>query len=209
MTKSVKPLALALVTALTATPVFAADLTYNEPAPSFTDTAAPSDWTGAYAGVNAGTASDRVNPFSGDKEFTGGLQAGYNTEVGGVIVGGEVELSHMGDASVDVPGGDLKERHRVAAKAKAGMPLGSTLIYGTAGVAMTNLRDGRNAEGPDGWKPGLLIGAGIEQKITGPLSAKVEYDYVRTGDVRTFSGGTTSESDISDHTIRAGLNYKF
>ena len=210
MTMKLTPFAVVAMAALSTTPVLAADLTYSEPAPSYNEpVASGSDWTGAYAGVDAGMASERMNPFSGDKEFNGGVHAGYNAEVGPAIVGGELAVSHMGDSEVSVPGGKLEERHRLAAKAKAGMAFGETLVYGTAGLAMTNLRDGRNAEGPDGWKPGMLVGAGIEQKITGPLSARVEYNYVRTNDVRSFSGGSTSETSVSDHTINAGLNYKF
>lgn len=204
-----KPFAVAIAAAAFAAPALAADLTYSEPAPSYSAPAGDSGWSGAYVGVHAGIASDDLNPFSGDNGFAGGLQAGYNTELGGAVVGGEVELSHMGDAEMDVPGGELRERHRVAAKAKAGVPIGETLVYGTAGLAMTNFRDGRGIDGPDGWKPGLLLGVGVEQKISGPVSARVEYNYVRTNDVRSFDGVGTSQTDIGDHSVKAGINYKF
>lgn len=210
MTMNKKPFALAILAAFAASPVLAADLTYSD-APVYEEpSAAPSGgWTGAYVGLHAGSASERVNPFSGNKEFMGGVQGGYNAEMNGFVVGGELELSHMGDVEVDVPGGDLKERYRLAAKAKAGAPIGDTLIYGTAGVAMTSLRDTSTAEGPDGWKPGWLLGAGIEQKFNQNVSGRVEYNYTRTGDVRSFDGVSTSETNVSDHTIKAGVNYNF
>lgn len=210
MTKTVKSFALVLTAAFATTPVIAADLTYNEPAPSYEEPAATSSgFTGAYAGIHAGMSSEKINPFSGDKEFMGGIQGGYNTEYNGVIVGGELEYSHLGDTRVGVPGGELVERHRLAAKAKAGAAMGETLLYGTAGMAMTSLRDGKNAEGPDGWKPGYLLGVGVEQNLNANLSAKVEYNYVRTNDVRSFNGVSTSDTDISDHVIKGGVNYKF
>jgi outer membrane immunogenic protein len=210
MTKTLKPLALTLMAAFATAPVHAADLTYSEPAPSYEEPAATSSgFTGAYAGIHAGMSSERINPFAGDKEFMGGIQVGYNTEVNGVIVGGELEYSHLGDTEVDVPRGALIERHRVAAKAKAGAAMGETLLYGTAGMAMTSLRDGKTVEGPDGWKPGYLLGAGVEQNLNANLSAKVEYNYVRTNDVRSFDGVTTSQTDVSDHVIKGGVNYKF
>src|SRR5690606_859465 len=122
-------------------PVIAADLTYDEPTYNEPPAASSSSgWTGAYVGIHAGMGSERSSPFSGDKEFVGGIQGGYNAELGGAVVGGELEYSHLGDTGVDVPGGELKERHRVAAKAKVGMPMGETLIYGTAGMAMTSIR---------------------------------------------------------------------
>jgi Opacity protein and related surface antigens len=209
---TLKPFALALVAAFSAAPVLAADAIYDEPS-SYNEPPAStssSGWTGAYVGIHAGMGSERSSPFSGDKEFVGGIQGGYNAELGGAVVGGELEYSHMGDTEVRVPGGDLKERHRVAAKAKVGMPMGETLLYGTAGMAMTSVRDGDNGiKGPDGWKPGYLLGLGVEQNLTGNVSAKVEYNYVRTPDVRSTDGVTNSETNVSDHTIKAGLNYKF
>ncbi|MGF0540534.1 outer membrane protein [Agrobacterium sp. ES01] len=207
---TMKPFAMALAATLSATSAMAADLTpYQEP-PAYNEPAATSTgFTGAYVGIHAGVAGDTLNPFSGDNGLAAGVHGGYNTELGGAIVGGEVELSHMGDAEVDVSGGQLRERQRLALKAKAGVALDETLLYGTAGLAMTNLRDGRGVEGPDGWKPGLLLGVGVEQNLTDQISASVEYNYVSTGDVRSFNGVTTTENDISDHTVKAGLNYKF
>ncbi|GEO87148.1 MULTISPECIES: outer membrane protein [Alphaproteobacteria] len=210
MTKTVNSFALVLMAAFATTPALAADLAYSEPAPSYEAPAAtPSGFTGAYAGIHAGVSSDSGNPFDGDKEFMGGIQGGYNTEMGGAIVGGELEYSHLGDTKVGVPGGDLSERHRLALKAKAGMALGDTLLYGTAGMAMTSLRDGKNVDGPDGWKPGYLLGLGVEQNLNANLSAKVEYNYVHTNDVRSFDGVSTSQTDVSDHVIKGGVNYKF
>lgn len=213
MTK--KTLALALAATVLSSPilsmnVWAADLTNSYEAPSYNEPVTQSSgWDGAYIGLHAGTSSERSNPFSGDKEFTGGIQGGYNMETNGVVVGGEVELSHLGDVEVNVPGGNLKERYRLAGKGKVGMPLGDTLIYGTGGVAMTSLRDTSSARGPDGWKPGWLLGAGIEHKFNQQISGRVEYNYTRTSDVRSFTSAGTPETDVKDHTIKAGVNYKF
>ena len=205
-----KSYALALFAAFATSPALAADLTYSDPTPSYSEPIASSGgWTGAYVGGHIGTSSDSLRPFSGDSEFMGGIQGGYNAEMGGAVVGGELELSHMGDTEVDVPGGELKERYRLAAKAKVGAPLGDTLIYGTAGGTMTSLRDTSTAEGPDGWKPGWLLGAGVEQKFNDQISGRVEYNYTRTGEVRSFNGTSTNETNISDHAIKAGVNYRF
>lgn len=216
MTKNVKPFALAMIAAISSTPVFtmpvwAADLTnYSEPPAASYDEPAPAGWGGAYVGVHGGMASERLNPFSGDKGLTLGAQAGYNMDLqDNVVVGGEVEASYLGDAEIGVRRGDLKERSRVAAKAKLGYSLDQTLVYGTAGAAMTNFRDTKRVEGPDGWKPGWILGAGVEQKLSSNISAKVEYNYTMTNDVKSFSGGVSSERDLRDHTIKAGVNYRF
>jgi outer membrane immunogenic protein len=197
-----KPLAAALVASLFTTPVWAADFnSYDQPAST--------SWDGAYAGVHGGMASPNLNPFSGGKGLAVGGQAGYNTNVGGAVVGGEVEASYLGDSSVKVDGGRLKERHRLAAKGKVGAPIDQTLVYGTAGFAMTNFRDNGGIAGPDGWKPGYLLGAGVEQKLTSNVSARVEYNYVITNDVRSFSQGVSSTRNLHDHTLKAGINLSF
>jgi outer membrane immunogenic protein len=211
---TMKRFALAIATLsaapLLATAAGAADLTPAYEAPTYSEpAAASSDWNGAYVGVHGGLASPKLNPFASGKGVAAGAHAGYNADVGGAILGGEVEASYMGDTEIKVNGGELKERHRLAAKVKAGAPLGQTLIYGTAGLAMTNFRDNGGVSGPDGWKPGFLVGAGVEQKLTGNISARVEYNYTATNEVRSFSNGIASEKDLHDHSVKAGLNYKF
>lgn len=210
MSKNVKPFAVALIAAFSATPVLAADLTYSEPAPSYSEpTSSKSGWTGAYVGAHAGIASRKFSPFNGDKGFNVGVQGGYNMDLDSGVVGAELEASHMGNAEMRVPGGVLKERGRVAAKAKAGVGFSDTLVYGTAGIAMTDFKGGQGATGPDGWKFGYIVGAGVEQKLSDKLSAKVEYNYGIINDVRSTSGGVNSKTDVRDHTLKAGVNYRF
>ncbi len=213
MTKPLIPVTSAalLLTSVLSAPVLAADLTsnYQEP-PAYSEPSSGStNWTGAYAGVHGGVTSPKINPFDGGKGLNLGVHGGYNADVGGAVVGGELDYSYLGDADVKVSNGKLNERHRIAAKAKAGVPLDQTLIYGTGGLAMTNYRDNGATSGPDGWKPGLLLGAGIEHKLTDNISARVEYDYVMTGNVRSFTAGTESKRDVHDHSITAGIDYKF
>jgi outer membrane immunogenic protein len=45
--------------------------------------------------------------------------------------------------------------------------------------------------------------------FAGGLSAKVEYNYVRTPNVETTSALGKSETDIGSHELKAGLNYRF
>lgn len=205
------PLALAFVATAFAAPAMAADLSnYSAPPVAYDEpSASHGSWTGAYAGVHGGTTSPKLNPFAGGKGGNLGAHGGYNAELGGAVVGGELDYSYLGDADVKAKNGKLNERHRVAAKAKVGLPLDQTLVYGTTGLAMTKYRDHDATEGPDGWKPGLLVGAGIEQKFTPNISARVEYNYVMTGNVRSTTGGVESKKDVHDHTINLGVNYNF
>ena len=207
-----KPFALALFAALStsvlSTVAFAADLAGSYAPPPAYNSAPVSNWSGAYAGIHGGFAAPKLDPFNNSGLAIGG-QAGYNVDVGGGVIGGEVEGSYLGDSQVKVNGGELKERHRLAAKVKAGVPLGDTLVYGTTGLAMTNFRDSGSVSGPDGWKPGWILGAGVEQKLNQNLSARVEYNYTATNNVRSFDNGVGSEKDLHDHTVKAGINYHF
>jgi outer membrane immunogenic protein len=210
-----KPLAIAASAAfllpVLSVPLLAADLTnnYAEPPAYSEPAAATSDWSGPYVGVHGGVTSPKINPFAGGKGMNLGVHGGYNADLGGAVVGGELDYSYLGDANVKVSGGRLSERHRLAAKAKAGVPLDQTLVYATGGLAMTNFRDKGDVSGPDGWKPGLLLGAGVEHKLTSNISARVEYDYVMTSGVRSYTNGSGSKRDVSDHSVTAGVNYKF
>jgi len=59
---------------------------------------------------------------------------------------------------------------------------------------------------------GWVVGGGVETHLGGAWTAKLEYLYLDLGsltDVAVQSGITfTSTSDIRDHIIRVGLNYK-
>ncbi|GAK73055.1 outer membrane protein [Agrobacterium rubi] len=211
MSKTLKSLAVVSFACLAASSALSADLTTSyEAPPAYNDAPASSSWTGAYVGGHLGAAMPHINPFRSGKGLALGAQAGYDYDLGSVVVGGEVEATHLGDAEMKVPDGSIKERWRAAAKAKAGYKVeDNTLVYGTAGLTVTSLRDGNGVTGPDGMKEGYLLGAGAEHRFTPQVSAKVEYNYVATDDVRTFANGTASHTDLSDHVVKGGVNYRF
>lgn len=176
--------------------------------PSY-DAPAPFKWDGAYVGVHGGATTSRVNPLSGDRALLGGVQAGYNFQAGPAVLGVELEGSYLGNAERTVPGGKVQERYRGAAKAKAGLSLDRTLVYGTAGLTMTDYKGGSGTSVSDGFKQGYLLGVGVEQGFAGGLSAKFEYDYVATDDVKSTTSSGASKTNLKDHVFKAGLNYRF
>jgi outer membrane immunogenic protein len=62
---------------------------------------------------------------------------------------------------------------------------------------------------------GFVVGGGVETALAGPWSAKLEYLYMNLGSVTDsfstgFAGATFSTTtDIRDHIVRVGLNYRF
>jgi outer membrane immunogenic protein len=167
------------------------------------------DWSGAYVGGHAGVASSRLNPFADGKRLAAGAQAGYNFQVGSAVLGAELEGTYMGGTEQTVRGGSLDEQWRLAAKAKAGVGLDRTLVYGTAGYAMTKFDNGSNIRSGPGWEGGYLVGGGIEQAFGNGLSARVEYNYVMTPDVKTTTSAGTTSTDIDSHVIKTGVNLRF
>lgn len=200
------PMAVSIVGLGLAANAAAADLTftpqaYQEP-PAFS-------FDGAYAGVHGGMASRSPNPFSDGRGLAAGAQAGYNFQMGPGILGAEVEGSYLGDAEQKVRGGTIEEKWRLSAKAKAGLAFDKTLVYGTAGYAMTKFETGKGVRSDSGWQGGYLVGGGLEHAFAGGLSAKMEYNYVMTPDVKARSASGSSKTDIDSHVIKAGLNLRF
>lgn len=200
------PIAVSIACLGLAAQATAADLSstpqsYQEP-PAFS-------FEGAYIGVHGGTASRSVNPFSDGRGLAAGGQAGYNFQTGPGIIGAELEGSYLGDAEQKVRGGTIGEKWRLAAKAKAGLAFDKTLVFGTAGYAMTKFEDGNGARSSSDWQGGYLAGGGIEHAFAGGLSAKIEYNYIMTPGVKTTTGSGTSKTDIDSHVIKAGLNLRF
>lgn len=164
---------------------------------------------GAYVGVHGGVASPSANPFADGRGVAAGVQAGYNVQVGPGILGAEVEGSYLGDAAQKVRGGTIGEKWRLSAKARAGVAFDETLLYGTAGYAMTKFENGAGVRRGPAWEGGYLVGGGLEHAFAGGLTARMEYNYVMTPGVETTTAAGTHKTDIDSHVIKAGLNLRF
>jgi outer membrane immunogenic protein len=138
---------------------------------AFASMAVPTRWTGLYAGVNAGYAWGNSNPFSTADlqhgEFwdlntlpavspngaLGGVQAGYNWQVGSFVFGGELDFSALNskDESTVSPlyiaSGDRGTFSSTydwlaTARLRAGFaPVSDLLLYATGGLAVTRVTD--------------------------------------------------------------------
>lgn len=180
------------------TPALAADPVYwDQPSPSF-------DWSGFYVGAHGGFATGRydyifpagVNVGSTLNGGFGGIQAGYNWNMGGVILGAEADLS-LGriTGSSDCPNPAFSCNASVnflsTVRGRLGLPIDNFMPYVTAGVAFGNVR--RESDGPadslrdsrtlTGWTAGI----GAEVAVADGWSIGGEYLYVDLGR-RTYPG---------------------
>lgn len=176
------------------------------------DSSGAYDWSGAYGGAHVGISNaDIPNPLSKKTGWQLGGQAGANFQSGQFVYGGEVDGSYSTGTQYKIGNGAELERHwDMAAKARAGVALDRTLVYGTAGYGLTKFDAKRNVTSGSNWEGGLLLGAGVEQALTDKVSAKIEYNHVDYGKVRsTVSGGTKQINELDSNTLKAGLNYRF
>jgi outer membrane immunogenic protein len=228
--------------------------------------AAVYNWTGFYLGGNAGvsagvaplTQTSAVPPFPAgiNNQSThdafgavGGLQAGYNRQIGKVVWGieGDVQLSgQRSDPScltfcdfnfqtpTQIQFDSVAQRIPWFAtlRGRFGYAAGPTLFYLTAGAAFADIKTTYgttelatfNGTISDR-RAGLAVGGGIEAAVSGNWTARIEYLYLDFGSVNeTFrynapGGGfgppgpipivSVVSGNVSDHILRAGVNYRF
>ncbi|EXL07989.1 outer membrane protein [Brucella anthropi] len=183
----------------------ATDYSYNDPV-----AAGPHDWSGNYIGAQVGASSSRVpGPFTNRTGALGGVVVGKNMQSGNVVFGGELE-GNFAEAEHRIGnGGSLQQSWNGNAKGKVGYAFDKTLVYGTAGYGVTRFKAKDNTTSAPGWEGGALVGAGVEQALSGPLSVKAEYDFQRFNDVKSRVNGVEQRNNLKNHSIKAGLNYKF
>lgn len=176
------------------------------------DSSGAYDWSGMYAGGNVGISNaDIPNPLSKKTGWQLGGQAGMNFQSGQFVYGAELDGSYSTGTRYNIGDGAELERHwDAAAKARAGVAFDRTLVYGTAGYGVTKFDAKRNVTSGPNWEGGLLLGAGVEQALTDKVSAKVEYNHVDYGKVRSDVAGVGRKvNELDSNTLKAGLNYKF
>lgn len=181
------------------------DYTYNEPVAS-----GPHDWSGNYIGGQIGASSSKFpSPFTSRTGFLGGAVIGKNMQSGNIVFGGELE-GNFAEAEHRIGnGGRLQQSWNANAKGKVGYALDKTLIYGTAGYGIAKFKSKGATTSAPGWEGGALIGAGVEQALAGPLSVKAEYDFQRFNNVKSDVNGVRQSNNLKNHSIKAGVNYRF
>jgi outer membrane immunogenic protein len=187
------------------TPVPAADIMRNAPY-----AAAPANgfvWTGPYVGANLGYQWATATHTGADPNgFAGGIQGGYNLQIGQWVVGAETDLQLSG-ADDMFAGWKYSNPWFGTLRARGGYAMNNVLFYATLGMAYgrgeIELGGGLSETATHvGW----TAGAGMEVGLTPHWSAKAEYLYVDLSDHRYVQFGTTGfESSL----LRFGVNYRF
>jgi outer membrane immunogenic protein len=218
---------------------------------------------GVFTSNDSVIAANAGSPSFNPTGFTGGGQIGYNWQASNWVYGIEADFNSFQQRqttnnSVGLPGNttlltcgnpapscvgnfstSVSTNWLLTVRPRIGYAWDRTLIYGTAGLAVTQLNfsqsysdnishTGNNCIGPcDGLtttasstKAGWVVGGGVEQALMNHWSVKAEYLYIRFsglsasgvlyGNVPKFTANFTNNVDhLSSNILRAGLNYKF
>jgi outer membrane immunogenic protein len=191
------------------------------------------NWSGFYIGGNVGWGWGEVetpglSQHGKPDGFFGGGQLGFNWQAPG--------SAWVWGVEVDSQWADIKESwnwfgpagavanlttkldYFGTLRGRVGYAWDRFMVYGTGGLAW-----GTNAISASVAVPGAFagvessnthvgwtVGGGFEWALLDNWSAKVEYLYLDLGNKTYFGGaGTGLDVDVTAHTVKAGLNYRF
>jgi outer membrane immunogenic protein len=181
-------------------------------------------WSGAYAGLYAGYITLEADGDYGgegigdDGPVDGGLyggQIGFNHQIDSAVLGLEADIAYSDASGVVLSGsGERAEtdlQWLATLRARGGFAFGesqSTLIFATAGLAIGEFDvDFEGAQG-DVTQYGLVVGGGIEHRLTEDFSLKVEYNYVSFED-KDNDDAEATDVGYDGHIVKAGANFHF
>ena len=167
----------------------------------------PPRWYGPYGGLNFGYEWGNLEGFSVNPTgLIAGGQLGYNWQNGEFVFGGETDLQLSGTDATFAPY-QFSNPWFGTTRGRAGIALGYTLFYATAGIAYGEgkIDSGNLSETNTGL--GWTVGAGIEFAFTPCWSIKAEYLYYNLGTQNFQLTGVNSS--FSADVLRLGFNYRF
>lgn len=223
----------------------AADIAVKAPAQP-----AAYDWTGIYVGGQVGGAWQSSSfqdpsatmalpiccsyvgyygvglgaPNARGSSMLGGIQGGWNYQVGRLVVGGDYDLSatHLGGSTGGAIPGALAGSSSIAsesftthtdwtatAAATMGWAFDRWLVYSKAGAAFAHdtysfgfaSGSGSFAATGSGLRTGWVVGAGLGWAFSDAWSAKIEYDYLSfptsSRDFSGMVGGTPTTLNVN------------
>lgn len=185
------------------------------------------DWSGLYAGLNAGYAfggDDDVGLYPtfghiGDLSLSGmfgGVGVGYNMQVDQIVFGveGDIQLSGISDDD-DSGRFDISSdvNYFGTLRGRLGFAFDRTLIYATGGLAYGGFDYEVSGAGIDidesfsRW--GYTFGGGVEHAFDDSWSVKAEYLHASFGKESLSDNGQTTQATPDFHLVRVGVNYSF
>lgn len=177
--------------------------------------------SGPYIGLMAGYSIDKLSPAEGGSSFDwaqsgalGGVFAGYGTVINGIYVGVEGDIA-LKDVKASVADGGYTVTSSTdwqgTVRARAGIPMGPALIYGTIGLAMERSKLSATAAGSDSnMIYGIVAGGGIEANLTKTMFVRIEGRYTKFQDETfTVGEGSAKVSHDGEAAVLGGVGFRF
>jgi len=170
------------------------------------------DWSGWYAGVNAGGGGTSDSGLLSPSGGFGGGQIGYNWQ-GALGMGHRwvlgIEADIQGSGIDDSAFGLHSSLNWVSTlRGRIGYTFGPALVYATGGFAFGEVENVGITE----TQTGYAIGGGVEYRFSPVWSIKGEYQFISL-DASDISGagplGLTGKDSSNVDTFRVGVNYHF
>lgn len=186
------------------------------------------NWTGPYLGLTLGaqataaTIDDGANGEDLDLDDSGlsiGVLGGYNfspfgrSESGQWLIGAEVDAQFLGSddsASDSVLGTATLDSSWVAStRVRAGYAWENLHLYGTAGLALSDIQVETRGDDDDGVRAGLALGLGAEYAINEHWSGRLEGMSYSFGEDDRRISGSDHDIGIGAAVIRIGVSRRF
>ncbi|WP_395662702.1 outer membrane protein [Aestuariivirga sp.] len=193
---------------------------------------ASNSWTGPRVGIVGGygwgkadyegtglLAEDESGSVDIQGAMLGGL-IGYDYGLSnGLVVGVVGDLSWLnleGSDCQGLAGCEYELQTEIDAlgtlRGRIGFGLDNLLVYGTGGLAVGHVDvsvegyDGSDSKTMYGWTGG----AGVEYRISDPVTIGIEYLYIDLGESEfDFGSGTGVDVGVTSQAVRGSLNFKF
>lgn len=173
------------------------------------------DWNGAYIGLYGGhdwidTTVTGPTPEN-DKAhgFSGGGYLGYNHDLGNGYLAGLEALAGLSGAKDNDGPVNVDPAWTGSLRARMGLALNNSLVYGLAGLAGTSIKATENGVSDTQTHLGWTLGGGLETFITPNVIARAEYGYSDFNNQTYSLGSGNHELDLQSHSINLGLGLKF
>ena len=195
-------------------------------------------WTGFYLGAQGAYSwgGDTTRQFTtlggipvrgadyGLDSAIGGVQAGFNYQTGGIVLGVEGDVD-FGNASggFDAIGARVRVEQdwQASVRARIGYAFDRFMIYASGGVAFSEFKYGylntlpavAAGESASFSRTGWTVGGGVNYAMTDNIVLGVDYRYADYGKFdhagRAAFLGVTSAHEPTTHAVRASVAYKF
>lgn len=190
--------------------------TFPDPEPPTSKAAGYSGFThGPYAGLVAGYSAGQLAADGIDLSsdgLLGGAYLGWNFRYPGLALGLEGDWM-LTDISTDVDGNGVftfqaKSNYLASVRARAGMPIGPVLMYGTGGVAFSETKVELPGASDTENLFGYVVGGGVEIEMTRTLHVRLEGLHYIFDDENFTVGGSTGNVELDQTVVRAGVGFK-